>query len=265
MKGIIVPSYYAWWTNEGVAGYNALVQAAMTMKKTTLYVVINPNSGPMGLEDGWLSKRIQFAENIRAHGHKVLYYISTQYGKRPSTEIISEMDLYKKVYRNLSDQTLVDGWFFDETNEDDRERLELLADEKEVSVFNLGVMPDQKYESEYKHINITFESDWKKLLGTLRKGHEAIIPYGFTASDWELLKSAADPAYMYVSPIEYEKGNLWGTLHPQFASLVRFVEDHADLPEPQPEPTTPVDPKHQEVFGKIRKAVELLSEVLALE
>ncbi|UXH80751.1 spherulation-specific family 4 protein [Roseateles amylovorans] len=83
------------------------------------YVVINPNSGALGLSASQITNWKAVIANIRAQGGKVLGYVATGYDANTADEqtrynaITSELGAYKTTLGG------VDGYFFDEAAFDD--------------------------------------------------------------------------------------------------------------------------------------------------
>lgn len=75
---------------------------------TGAIAVMNPASGPgTAVTDGWTAV-VNYA---RAHGHKVLGYVWTDYGNRPAAAVETDIDRYYLWYP-------VDGIFFDQMSND---------------------------------------------------------------------------------------------------------------------------------------------------
>jgi len=70
--------------------------------------VMNPASGPgAAVARGWTA----VVNRTRAHGHRVLGYVDTNYGDRPAVDVETDIDLYYAWYA-------VDGVFFDRMSND---------------------------------------------------------------------------------------------------------------------------------------------------
>lgn len=83
------------------------------------YVVINPNSGALGITDDQIANYQGVIANIKAQGGKVLGYVPTGYDRNAD----DELERYNLMADNIKaySQTLgdVDGYFFDEAAHDD--------------------------------------------------------------------------------------------------------------------------------------------------
>lgn len=248
MKGILVPSYYPFWTSEGLGDYDRLTRAARKLKHAKLIVVINPSSGPLiAAQDSWFNHRKQFADSVKSAGHHALGYVSTDYGRRPLEDVARDVRLY-------ASQGVVNGVFFDEAAVLPPKRAELVAIAREsfpigcYVVLNCGTDVDYKGFDEYV-IHITSETDAAKYDDYRHDASfkdDAIIPHGFANTDWAGLWALGQPEWMYASHVKFApKNNVWGSLHPAFENLVEFAEAKAtpvdDGPgvviEPTPEPS----------------------------
>lgn len=263
MKGILVPAYYPFWTDEGKNAYNQLVQAAISMTKTELLVVLNPNSGPMGKEDGWLPNRLTFAANLRNQGGKVLCYVSTDYGHRDVGLVKADIAKYLEVFRDDAGRSLVDGIFFDEASTDPTLQTVLIniafaSLPSGKVVLNCGVQTGKELKMP-NVLTVTCENVWAEWLNSVyntHAHHQVVIPHGYKGKDWSTLVEAD---YAYVSPTS--DADIWGVLHPEFASLVQFVEEHADRP-PAPEPAPTPAPETSQL-NAIRDVVTELEFALS--
>lgn len=245
MKGILVPAYYPLWTDDGKNAYNQLIQAAISMKNTELLVVMNPNSGPMGKEDGWLPMRLTFAANLRNQGGKVLCYVSTDYGNRDLGLVKADIAKYLEVFRDDAGRSLVDGFFFDEASTEPADQVVLVqaaahALPKGKVVLNQGRQTGFEITNLPNVLTVTLENTWDKWLQSVNNTHvrhQVVIPHGYKGNDWSTLVEAD---YAYVSPTSGD--DIWGVLHPEFASLVQFVEAHANAGPPAPAPAPETNP-----------------------
>lgn len=238
MKGIIVPSYYPWWTEEGVFDYATLEKAAARMRYATLVTVINPKSGPLET-DAYFNKRMDFSKKIRDAGHYAIGYVSTVYGRRPIDDIIEEVKLYLK-------QGLVNGIFCDEGAVLLSAREKLVAAVRDVMpqgliVVNCGLTVAPMKARDV--VTVTSESGWdyfqKRNVDT---PDEAVLIHGYTSADFQPLYDVCTPEWMYASHVEFlPKNDVWGALHPGFSNLVDFVEAKAKEAAPDPVVEEPVD------------------------
>ena len=100
---LVVPSYFN--ATSSVANWNSLVTSA---RKVPTTAILNPNSGPGAKED---PNYAAAAARLRAAGGKVLGYISTSYGKRSLSAVVTDINAYVAMYK-------VDGFFIDEMTSD---------------------------------------------------------------------------------------------------------------------------------------------------
>ncbi|MGE8489413.1 MAG: spherulation-specific family 4 protein, partial [Paraburkholderia nemoris] len=100
---LVVPSYFN--ATSSVANWNSLVTSA---RKVPTTAILNPNSGPGTKED---PNYAAATAKLRAAGGKVLGYISTSYGKRSLSAVVTDINAYVAMYK-------VDGFFIDEMTSD---------------------------------------------------------------------------------------------------------------------------------------------------
>lgn len=100
---LVVPSYFN--ATSSVANWNTLATTARTVPTTA---ILNPNSGPGIKEDPNYAAAVA---KVRAAGGKVLGYVSTSYGKRSLSAVVTDINTYVSLYK-------VDGFFIDEMTSD---------------------------------------------------------------------------------------------------------------------------------------------------
>lgn len=241
-KGILVPSYYPFWTPEGVKDYERLSTAAAQLKHATLIAIINPSSGPLlqAQDASWFNQRKAFAESLTKNGHHALGYVSTKYGRRPLEDVAQDVRLYAA-------QGVVNGIFFDEVTELYSGHVALVqaarasfSDDCYIAL-NCGKQVPAVYDDHYV-ITITAETDADTYFD--RRANkpakdDAIILHGYSNTDWADMYKSGKPNWMYASHIEYApKNDVWGSLHPAFEMLCKFVDDNV----PWNPPSVVIDP-----------------------
>lgn len=119
-------------------------------------VIINPNSGPGSFDHEYL----KLCTRLRKLGVNILGYVSTRWGKRPTEEILEEVETYHKWYG-------VCNIFLDEaaTGEDMLPVYKDIYDAiNGLVVLNPGVVPHKGY-LDAGDVIVVFESDVAKLKG----------------------------------------------------------------------------------------------------
>lgn len=101
--GVVVPSYFN--ATGSIANWNSLIASA---RKVPTTAILNPNSGPGVVEDLNYAAAVT---KLRAAGGKVLGYVSTSYGKRSLSAVVTDINAYVALYK-------VDGFFIDEMTSD---------------------------------------------------------------------------------------------------------------------------------------------------
>lgn len=101
IKGLIVPAY-AWW---GVRDFWDKLKSVEGVK---MIVIFNPQSGPGDEKDENWEKLISFFKSMR---HIPVGYVHTSYGKKSTTEVKREIDLWLEFYPEI------EGFFIDEVSE----------------------------------------------------------------------------------------------------------------------------------------------------
>ncbi|MFM0341468.1 spherulation-specific family 4 protein [Paraburkholderia fungorum] len=101
--GLVVPSYFN--ATSSVANWNTLTTTA---RKVPTTAILNPNSGPGTKAD---PNYVAAVAKLRAAGGKVLGYVSTSYGKRSLSAVVTDINAYVSLYK-------VDGFFIDEMTDD---------------------------------------------------------------------------------------------------------------------------------------------------
>lgn len=121
------------------------------------HVIINPNSGPGQSFDHEYRK---LCTRLRKAGVNIRGYVSTRWGKRPSSEILEDIETYARWYG-------VNDMFLDEAAADE-DMLPVYKDiYDEVNglvVLNPGVVPHKGY-LDAGDVIVVFESDVSKLKG----------------------------------------------------------------------------------------------------
>ncbi|MGF6768421.1 hypothetical protein P3T18_000891 [Paraburkholderia sp. GAS199] len=102
---LVVPSYFN--ATSSVANWNSLVTSA---RKVPTTAILNPNSGPGTKVD---ANYAAATAGLRAVGGKVLGYISTSYGQRSLSAVVTDINAYVAMYK-------VDGFFIDEMTSDSK-------------------------------------------------------------------------------------------------------------------------------------------------
>ncbi len=100
-NGTIVPLY----TNPGDSSWAAVAAAKQAHPTVPVIAIVNPSNGPgSALDPGYTSG----IAKLTAAGVKVIGYVHTAYGSRPTSQLQSEMDQWHGWYPGVS------GIFFDE-------------------------------------------------------------------------------------------------------------------------------------------------------
>ena len=144
-----IPSYFGpgmLWTKLGAAAPRVGV------------AILNPNSGP---GTAVRADYVQQVKATQARGVLVLGYIHTSYGKRPLSEVQSEIALFRQWYG-------VSGIFFDEVTNDDAglpyylqcQALVRAGHPRAFIVINPGTPVTESY-MKAADVVLTFESDYK--------------------------------------------------------------------------------------------------------
>lgn len=100
-----VPAYF--YPDPGTGLWPAMC-SAMNPEGGGSVAVLNPDSGPGGTADPGYAQAITGCHD---RGHKVLGYVSTDYGRRPLERVLADVDRYGELYD-------VDGVFVDEMGND---------------------------------------------------------------------------------------------------------------------------------------------------
>jgi hypothetical protein len=95
-----VPAYF-YPSGTGLTDWNQMTTAAATIPITA---ILNPNSGPGSASDPNYASAV---DALRAAGGKVMGYVHTSYGARPSATVLAEVNSYASFYH-------LDGIFVDE-------------------------------------------------------------------------------------------------------------------------------------------------------
>lgn len=96
----IVPAYF-YPSGAGLTYWNQMATAAATIPITA---ILNPNSGPGVAADPNYASAV---DGLRAASGKVIGYVHTSYGTRPSATVLAEVNSYASFYN-------LDGIFVDE-------------------------------------------------------------------------------------------------------------------------------------------------------
>ena len=147
-----IPSYFGpgpLWTKLGAAAPRVGL------------AIINPNSGP---GDAVRADYVAQVKATQSRGVIVLGYIHTSYGKRPFSEVQSEVEKFHRWYR-------VSGIFFDEVTNDDAglpyylqcKAAARAGQPKAVVVINPGTPVTEGYMN-VADVVVTFESDYQTYL-----------------------------------------------------------------------------------------------------
>jgi hypothetical protein len=102
---LIVPAYF-YPSGPGMKAWQRLMDAAL---KVPIVVIANPSSGPGDLQDPEYASVIDVASD---KGVRVIGYVNTEYGKRPSTDAKNEIDRWIHFYPSIA------GFFFDQQSVD---------------------------------------------------------------------------------------------------------------------------------------------------
>ncbi len=182
--------------------------------------IINPGSGPGA------AVRADYAQQVKAtqaRGVAVLGYIHTSYGKRPLSEVQSEIALFRRWYG-------VNGIFFDEVTNTDAmlpyyvkcKAAARAGAPKALVIVNPGTPVTEGY-MKTADVVVTFESDYKAYVK--RAADPAWVARYPAARFWHLVYAAPDAAamqnavrlgkqrhagWMYVTPDDLP--NPWDTL-----------------------------------------------------
>ena len=156
-----------------------------------MMAVMNPNSGP---GDAVRADYVAQIKVIKAQGVVVLGYVPTNYGKRPFTEVQSEVERYYKWYG-------VNGIFFDEVSNDDANlpyyvrccRAARAAHPKAHLVINPGTPVTKGYMS-VADIVVTFEGNYDTYVK--READPAWVKQFPAKRFWHLVYAAPDVAAM---------------------------------------------------------------------
>lgn len=103
--GVLVPMYVYPANIHTNSIYNRLIELKRQFETVPMWIIINPASGPGKQVDANYTKAI---DRLCGAGCVVLGYVTTSYGKRPSTEVNQEIDRWRQMYPRIH------GVFFDE-------------------------------------------------------------------------------------------------------------------------------------------------------
>lgn len=232
MKGIVIPAYIPTWTQEGKDAYQRILDAGAIMKNTKMFVVINPNSGPL-TNDKHAAFRNEFIDKLHALGHYALGYVSTVYSRRDPALIKADVALYMQ-------QNKVDGIFFDEASTllDDRSALMDFVPVTKWTVFNFGVMVTND-DSYHKVIHVTSETYAAKFLERVvqpYEKHDAVLLHTADSKiPYDTYLQHGNPEYLFVTYRSYDDKSVdtWGTVPPDFVHHAKIVEA-TNVPPPPP-------------------------------
>jgi hypothetical protein len=111
--GLLVPMYIYPTDVHKNAAYNNLIDLKRRFETVSMWVIINPASGPGERVDANYTKAI---DRLRGAGCVVLGYVSTSYGKRSEADVRKDIDKWLKMYPRTQ------GIFFDEMVYEDTEK-----------------------------------------------------------------------------------------------------------------------------------------------
>lgn len=181
-------------------------------------VIVNPDSGPGARRSHTYISAVHL---LQAAGVRVLGYVPTGYGWRPTQAVIADVDRYRDWYR-------MDGIFFDEA----ASGAELVphyraltraarSDGAALVVLNPGVPPAPGY-FELADVIVTFEGDYAAYVAAMRetpewlqgqrRDHVAHLVYGATRA--QALSALTGSAAGYLYATSGVLPNPWRTLPP---------------------------------------------------
>jgi hypothetical protein len=215
-QSIAIPSYFypgALWTR--------LEQAHPTVG----LAIINPNNGPGTAFDQQYAEQVRHSQEV---GLRILGYVPTRYGQRPSADVEREIDAYYAWYG-------VDGIFLDETSRDctlakayytPLNRYIKAKNAKGVTVLNPGVSTNECYMAA-GDILVTFEGDYAHYASASYAQPSWVQAYA-PGRFWHLIYAVTTPAdmrravtlsrkrhagWIYVTPATVQS-NIWKVLPP---------------------------------------------------
>lgn len=96
--GVLVPMYVYPANIHTNSIYNRLIELKRQFETVPMWIIINPASGPGKQVDANYTKAI---DRLCGAGCVVLGYVTTSYGKRPSTEVNQEIDRWRQMYPRI--------------------------------------------------------------------------------------------------------------------------------------------------------------------
>jgi spherulation-specific family 4 protein len=212
-------------------------QDLATLGPTVSFAILNPDSGPGRVVDSAYSEPIAA---VRASGGRVIGYVDTAYGKRPSVAVLRDLTLYQSWYD-------LRGVFLDQVSSG-RDHLAHYRRIVEAGrrrgfdffVINPGVIPDPGYV-ELADVVVTFEGPWSAYCDHAAvdwtTGHPAErFCHLVHSTPLEELATARDLARerhvgaFYVT--EQSGANPWGSLSAQLAQTA--AAERASVTSPLP-------------------------------
>ncbi|HEV2192893.1 MAG TPA: spherulation-specific family 4 protein [Nitrosopumilaceae archaeon] len=223
-SGIIIPLY----TKPGNE-WEKIIQAKNNHTSVPILVIINPNNGPTPcLNDDY----VKGISHLKSAGIFTLGYVFTNYASRNDTEVISDIDDWKKCYPNI-EGIFFDGMSYIPGNENYYANLTSYAKSQgfEFTVGNPGIDTLPSYIGTVDNI-IIYENSGLPTIKSLEGWHKkydksnfSVISYGVNDINYSTIKRIShDIGYFFIT--NGTLPNPFTSLPPYFSQIIETLDKH---------------------------------------
>ncbi|HVT08721.1 MAG TPA: CIA30 family protein [Polyangia bacterium] len=223
VNGTIIPLY----TDPGDSSWAAVVAAKQAHPTVPVIAIVNPSDGPGAAKS---AAYVTGITKLVSAGVKVIGYVHTLYGDRPTAQLQAEMDQWHSWYPNVT------GIFFDEManspgHESYYSALGAYAKSHggDFTVGNPGTDTSQSYVGTLD-VLLIYESDGLPSMSAITGWHSAyartnfgVIPYKVPALDAAFV-AAARPYVGYIYLQSDDLSNPWDSVPTYLTNLVGALQ-----------------------------------------